>query len=212
MSAYQVLPDTIDIIVATIVELSWHRTDGASQYATPYHEREIETDTPEMAALVEESYSMWRMNLPIAHDTADIIGRELVAANILSLAARYGDVAQHVETSGMIGQQCMVSYWPHEYNYRRVERGRFANYPHALAAMACYDYQACERGGNSDRAYSLILRQARANCIRGITNALPDEVQWGNWSHDYVREQHALLRGQSRTGFVDSEPVDIFDL
>jgi len=212
MSAYQVSPDTIDIIVATIVERSWHRPESRGLLTDIYHEREIQVDTPELAALAEESYGAYRIALPNEPTTADIIGRELVAANILSLAARYGDVAEHVETNGMTGKQCMVSYWPQDYTYTRVNRDRFANYPHALAAMACYDYQTCERTGNTDRAYSLILRQARRNCIYGITQALPDEVQWGNWSHDYVREQHALLRGQSRTGFVDSEPVDIFAL
>jgi hypothetical protein len=79
MSAYQVNQDTIDLMVSVLVE--WGR--GLRETPTTYTYGEHPTD-PELPFAVGNGFAIVDTN----HNTADALGRELIAANIRSLTAR----------------------------------------------------------------------------------------------------------------------------
>lgn len=164
MSAYQVGTDVIDLIVSAALEPDYHgerHRRGLTVYVSDTHV--IYTD--EMRACVTDTgsvrggRSLLRVEIPAtvvtdAGDTAgDIIGRELVAANVASLAARYSYDTRRDTVGGMVG------YLPPFYTYRRVSRDRFADYAHVFGALACYEYQECETGNDT-------LAQAITDSVR----------------------------------------------
>jgi hypothetical protein len=126
MSAYQVNKDTIDLMVSVLIE--WGRA-----YCEPYTYTYGEPATD--AELVEQTenrngYRITRTD----HTTADALGRELIAANVRSLTARYSD--------GLT----MCGYLPADYVWRRVTTNQ-ATVHRAMGAVKCYRYQACEFDG-----------------------------------------------------------------
>jgi hypothetical protein len=125
MSAYQVNQDTIDLMVSVLVE--WGR--GLRETPTTYTYGEHPTD-PELPFAVGNGFAIVDTN----HNTADALGRELIAANIRSLTARYSDGLS------------MVGYFPDDYTWRRVTTDH-ATVARAMGAVNCYRYQACEFDG-----------------------------------------------------------------
>jgi hypothetical protein len=126
MSAYQVNNDTIDLMVSVLIE--WGnglRTPWGYSYGEP------PTD-PELVEWLQThtGFYMFRTD----HTTADALGRELIAANVRSLTARYSD--------GLT----MCGYFPDGYTWRRVTTDQ-ATVHRAMGAVNCYRYQACEFDG-----------------------------------------------------------------
>ena len=196
MSAYQVDTDLIDLIVSATTERDYNR-----EHINPLYIYLPETPptiyTAEMRELVEtrEGYSVLTMpnGQPLAHlgssaDRETIIGRELIAANCASLAARYSDTNAY-KIGGMIG------YLPADYTYRRVCRDKFADYGHIFGALACYEYQSCETGQRT--LAELITERTRKSTAAGVA-AETDEARaaWGNWSREYQHTRHQETRAQ----------------
>ena len=126
MSAYQVNKDTIDLMVSVLIEWgnSRHTLWGYS-YGEPPTE-------PELTEALHngQGFHMFEIN----YTTADALGRELIAANVRSLTARYSD--------GLT----MCGYFPDDYTWRRVTTDQ-ATVHRAMGAVKCYRYQACEFDG-----------------------------------------------------------------
>lgn len=196
MSAYQVDIDLIDLIVSATTERDYNR-----DHTNPLHiYLPVNTPTIYTAELIElietrEGYTLITLpnGQPLAHlgnraDRETLIGRELIAANCASLAARYSDTnAQQV--GGMIG------YLPTDYTYRRICRDRFADYGHVFGALACFEYQSCETGQRT--LAELITERTRKHCAAGVA-AETDKgrANWGNWSREYQQTRHQETRAQ----------------
>ena len=196
MSAYQVDTDLIDLIVSATTERDYNR-----EHINPLYIYLPETApiiyTAEMRELVEtrEGYSVLTLpnGQPLAHlgnraDRETIIGRELIAANCASLAARYSDTnAQQVGG--------MISYLPADYTYRRVCRDKFADYGHVFGALACFEYQSCETGQRT--LAETITERTRKSTAAGVA-AETDEARaaWGSWSREYQQTRHQETRAQ----------------
>jgi hypothetical protein len=126
MSAYQVHRDTIDLMVSVLVE--W---GGPGRTPYIYTWGELPTD-PE---LLENTEARGEYNITRASYTeADALGRELIDANVASLAGRYSDGVE------------MCHYYGEGYTWRRVDPDR-VSIPRAMGAVKCYRYQACEHDG-----------------------------------------------------------------
>jgi hypothetical protein len=128
MSAYQVSTDTIDLMVSVLVSQEWQKYSG-THYLYTYGEG------PTEAELVEntENRNGYRL-IRCDETTADSLGRELIAANVRSLTARYSD--------GLT----MCGYFPDDYTWRRVTTDE-ATVAQAMGAVNCYRYQSCEFDG-----------------------------------------------------------------
>ncbi len=128
MSAYQVSTDTIDLLVSVLVCQEWQKYSG-THYLYAYG---AEPTDPELVENTENrhGYRFTRCD----ETTADSIGRELIAANVRSLTARYSD--------GLT----MCGYLPDGYTWRKVSRMQ-ATPQRAMGAVNCYRYQACEFDG-----------------------------------------------------------------
>jgi hypothetical protein len=195
MSAYQVDTDLIDLIVSATTERDYN-----SDHQNPLHVY-LSAQTPtiytaEMRELVEtrEGYSLLTLpnGQPLAHlgnsaDRETLIGRELIAANCASLAARYSDTDPN-KIGGMIG------YLPADYTYRRVCRDRFADLGHVLGALACFEYQSCETGQRT--LAETITERTRKNIAYKVCQET-DEARspWG-WSREYQQTRHQETRAQ----------------
>lgn len=138
MSAYQVGTDTIDLIVSAAIETDYHG-DPHRRSLTVY----LRADHVVYTEAAQACITLAERGRPLRRfETFDgnVIGRELIAANAASVAARYPNDTVADRIGGMIG------YLPDDYTYRRVMRDRFADYGHLFGALACYEYQACETG------------------------------------------------------------------
>jgi hypothetical protein len=126
MSAYQVHRDTVDLMVSVLIE--W---GGYGRSPNVYTWGELPTD-PELLEITEarEGYNITRAS----HTEADALGRELIDANVASLAGRYSDGVE------------MCHYYAETYTWRRVDPDR-VSVPRAMGAVRCYRYQACEHDG-----------------------------------------------------------------
>ncbi len=157
MSAYQVNQDTIDLIVSVLV--SWNKR-GGSPYAYTYGE------SPTDEQLITETelgrgYMMTRAD----YTTADALGRELIDANVRSLASRYSDGVE------------LCSYYSESYTFRPVNEAQ-VTVARAMGAVNCYRYQACEFDG------------WRGSFAEGLTNAAMDRlVDIVSTGWDYSREE-----------------------
>jgi hypothetical protein len=126
MSAYQVNKDTIDLMVSVLIE--WG--DGLrNPYTYTYGEPATDAELVEQT----ENRNGYRITTT-THNTADALGRELIAANVRSLTARYSD--------GLT----LCGYLPDDYTWRRVTTDQ-ATVHRAMGAVKCYRYQACEFDG-----------------------------------------------------------------
>jgi hypothetical protein len=126
MSAYQVNRDTIDLMVSVLIE--W---GGPGRTTSVYTYGELPSD-PELLENTEPrgGYNITRTS----HLEADALGRELIDANVASLAGRYSDGVE------------MCHYFAEGYTWRRVDPDR-VSVPRAMGAVRCYRYQACEHDG-----------------------------------------------------------------
>lgn len=126
MSAYQVNKDTIDLMVSVISDWG-SRSLGRSiyTYGTPPADHELLEQTE-----IRDGYNITRGELT----EADALGRELIDANVRSLATRYSDGVE------------MCSYYAESYTWQRVDRDQ-CSIPRAMGAVNCYRYQACEFAG-----------------------------------------------------------------
>jgi hypothetical protein len=127
VSAYQVNRDTIDLMVSVLIE--WGGIGGRSHGVYTYGR------LPDDEELLENTegrggYHYTRTD----HTTADALGRELIDANVRSLAARYSDGVE------------MCGYYSEGYIWRRVTSDE-ASIARAMGAVKCYQYQACEFDG-----------------------------------------------------------------
>jgi len=196
MSAYQVDIDLIDLIVSATTERDYNRDHTNPLYIyLPANTPTIYTDEMREMIYTQIGYSVITLDngQPLAHlgnraDRETLIGRELIAANCASLAARYSDTNAH-QTGGMI------SYLPADYTYRRICRDRFADYGHVFGALACYEYQSCETGERT--LAELITERTRKVMAAGVA-AETDEARanWGAWSREYQQTRHQETRAQ----------------
>ena len=196
MSAYQVDPDLIDLIVSATTERDYNRDHTNPLYIyLPASQPTIYT--AEINELIErrEGYAVITLpnGQPLAHlgnsaDRETLIGRELIAANCASLAARYSDT-----NAQQLGG--MISYLPTDYTYRRICRDRFADYGHVFGALACFEYQSCETGQRT--LAELITERTRKSIAAGVA-AETDEARaaWGGWSREYQQTRHQETRAQ----------------
>lgn len=125
MSAYQVNQDTIDLMVSVLVKWGSHRSPMTYTYGDEPTDSELVENTEN-----RDGYRMTRTD----YTTADALGRELIAANVRSLTARYSD--------GLT----LCGYFPDGYRWREVTREQ-ATPERAMGAVKCYRYQACEFAG-----------------------------------------------------------------
>jgi hypothetical protein len=126
MSAYQVNQDTVDLIVSVLV--SWNKRGGSPTvytYGEPPTDEQLITETE-----TGRGYMMTRAD----YTTADAIGRELIDANVKSLATRYSDGVE------------MCSYYSESYTWKPVLDSQVL-VARAMGAVNCYRYQACEHDG-----------------------------------------------------------------
>ena len=196
MSAYQVDPDLIDLIVSATTERDYNRDHTNPLYIyLPASQPTIYT--AEINELLErrEGYAVIILpnGQPLAHlgnsaDRETLIGRELIAANCASLAARYSDT-----NAQQIGG--MISYLPTDYTYRRICRDKFADYGHVFGALACFEYQSCETGQRT--LAELITERTRKSIAAGVA-AETDEARaaCGGWSREYQQTRHQETRAQ----------------
>jgi hypothetical protein len=196
MSAYQVDTDLIDLIVSATTERDYNR-DHTNPLYIYLPETAPVIYTAEMRELLEtrEGYSVITLpnGLPLTHlgnraDRETIIGRELIAANCASLAARYSDTNPD-KIGGMIG------YLPTDYTYRRVCRDKFADYGHVFGALACFEYQSCETGERT--LAETITERTRKNIAAGVADETDEaRAAWGSWSREYQQTRHQETRAQ----------------
>lgn len=196
MSAYQVDTDLIDLIVSATTERDYNRDHINPLYMyLPANTPTIYT--AEMRELIEtrEGYTLITLpnGQPLAHlgnraDRETLIGRELIAANCASLAARYSDT-----NAQQLGG--MISYLPTDYTYRRVYRDRFADFGHVFGALACFEYQSCETGQKT--LAELITERTRKSIAAGVA-VETDEARaaWNSWSREYQQTRHQETRAQ----------------
>lgn len=194
MSAYQVDPDIIDLIVSACFGSDYGAERGAQRV---YYSGDAVIYTPSMRDLVSSvdgASSMSCIDLSDMSTREDVLGRELIAANCASLAARYSDTFAD-KIGGMIG------YLPDSYNFRRVARSRFADLGHVFGALACFEYQSCETCTRT--LADVMTDRIRRNVARQVSDeTAPDGGAW-SWSRDYVREQETRLLIEIRTGIAN---------
>ena len=114
----------------------------------------------------------------INEEMADVIGAELVRANMQSIEARYPDTRQG---GGVPGPH--DHYW--EQSYRYADPGYDMTIVEAFKAIDCYEYQACEFDGwdTSDaKNFCEALRHCLGSKLPGY-----DEAPWG-WSAADIQE------------------------
>jgi hypothetical protein len=184
MSAYQVHPDVIDLIVSAAIESDWSGDQDTSFFRIGLNSATV-VYTEEARALINNINETLSFFEGVGHLVGDTIGRELVAANVASLAARY---PRDTSTDAVGG---MVCYLPESYTYRRVPRDRFADYGHVFGALACFEHQSCQTGEPTlaDR----ICETVREQISMCIYEAIESEVgtSW-EWTRKQADEQRSL--------------------
>ena len=195
MSAYQVDIDLIDLIVSATTERDYN-SDHQNPLQVYLSAQTPTIYTAEMRELVEtrEGYSLLTLpnGQPLAHlgnsaDRETLLGRELIAANCASLAARYSDTNPD-KIGGMIG------YLPTDYTYRRVCRDRFADLGHVLGALACFEYQSCETGQRT--LAETITERTRKNIAYKVCQETDEARSTWGWSREYQQTRHQETRAQ----------------
>ena len=141
MSAYQVNQDTIDLMISALID--WGGNMGRSPYLYTYG------DLPNDPQLLDETEDRGEYKITrVSHTEADALGRELIDANVMSLAARYSDGVE------------MCHYFAEGYTWRRVDPDT-VSVPRAMGAVNCYRYQACEhatwRGSYADELSQRVM-------------------------------------------------------
>ena len=196
MSAYQVDTDLIDLIVSATTERDYNRDHTNPLYIyLPANQPTIYTAEMRKMIYTQIGHSVITLpnGQPLAHlgnraDRETLIGRELIAANCASLAARYSDTNAN-QTGGMI------SYLPADYTYRRICRDRFADYGHVFGALACFEYQSCETGERT--LAELITERTRKHCAAGVAEETDaGRANWGAWTREYQQTRHQETRAQ----------------
>lgn len=205
MSAYQVSPDTVDLIVSAATGYEWsgerHRS-GLSvffpHYATIYTDAARELVRAVDARQDGTTLMAFEVPLTLVTDdgatAGDVIGRELVAANVASVAFRYPSDTR----ADMVGG--MVSYLPASYVFRHVSRDRFADFGHVLGSLACFEYQACEtmRATLADSICDAVRRSVSMR-IADATAEDSGLSAWG-WDRDAAREARETARAAILAG------------
>lgn len=200
MSAYQVDTDMIDLIVSAgimydftgerrPVVLSAHFRNDVTIYTDAAREcvRVLGEGSGGMLSVFECDSTgprYWSVT-----DIGTMIGRELVAANVASVAARYPRDTFADRVGGM------VTYLPDDYAFRPVSRSRFADYAHVFGALACFEYQSCETG--EDTLADRIVDGVRRVVAMRVADA--GGASW-SWSRDYVADRERELRASFVAG------------
>jgi hypothetical protein len=192
--------DTIDIIVSAAMSRGW-----TNDPLRIYSRTELRADTFDIHELITydkleylgDNCGMYSLCVGYGHE--ELLGRELITANILSLAARYKDVGEAIARDGFRNtngnSNPMVSYWPQDYKYRPVMRQRFSDYPEAITALNCYEYQTCERVDGRNYVWEQVVTRTRRN----VATRWAEEAgaKW-EWSREEAAEQMAALRIELR--------------
>lgn len=129
MSAYLVSLDTLELLGSVLCR--WRTSTHES--GTYVHLFDDTTEPPAVSDLAVTDATAWSArHVRIGRDDLTAVVRELYAANVRSLAARYP------------GDDMMVGYaLPDDYRAREVSRDD-ATLAQAFGAVKCYEYQACE--------------------------------------------------------------------
>lgn len=141
MSAYQVNQDTIDLMISALIE--WGGPGNRSPYLYTWGA------LPNDSQLLEETEDRGDYKITrVSHTEADALGRELIDANVASLAGRYSDGVD------------MCHYFAEAYTWRRVDPDT-VSVPRAMGAVNCYRYQTCEhatwRGSYADELSKRVM-------------------------------------------------------
>lgn len=152
MSAYQVTPDTIDLIVSALFD--WDPEPHITLWVedTPVVHTDAFRDPSKLAACYGDG-QCWRLT---RQDKTEV-GRELIAANLASLVARYGEAHK------------LGGYGPEDYVFRLVPRG--PNVPggatvgQAFGALSCYRYQTCEASDEGRSLWGALVRKTEAELL-----------------------------------------------
>lgn len=161
MSAYQVNQDTIDLIVSVLV--NWGKSRGGWS-PNIYTYGELPTDEQLLTETEQgNGYNITRGDMT----TADAIGRELIDANVRSLATRYSDGVE------------MCHYYSESYTWRPVNEAA-VTVGRAMGAVNCYRYQACEFAGWRGSFAEQLTETALHRLIEMVSNG---------W--DYSRDESA---------------------
>lgn len=196
MSAYQVSTDTIDLILSA---LRWteERHHGGIRLYVPSRGGggmvsgepcPVDVYTGEAAAhFSRHERGGWLLDVGLG-DCYEVVGRELVAANCASVAARYPDDTTAGEVGGMIG------YLPEDYVPRLFDRDRFATWGHVFGALACFEYQSCET------CRPTLAEAITEHVRRRVASAVADEAEADTGVHGWGwgREEAAERRAESR--------------
>lgn len=186
MSAYQVGTDTVDLIASAIIGRDWIGNGFGHNVTVVVPAGTVIYTDAARALITSDRYGDRFSVACFAQGAGDVIGRELVAANVASVAARYPSDTRADTVGGM------VSYLPAQYRFRPVSRDRFADYPHALAALACLEYQSCETGERT--LAELLTDLARRNLCTRIYDAAGAPWSWDrDWHADKVRGERARI-------------------
>lgn len=190
MSAYQVNEDLIDLVTSSLVSIDWSNYNVRGESVSIYLPDDvmIYTDAARECVATDNGYSRFVVACR-AQGAGNVIGRELVAANVASVAYRYPDDTRADKVGGM------VSYLPADYKFRPVSRDRFADYPHALAAFACFTYQACETGETT--LAGLLVDAARRKVCERISDGV--DAPW-HWCREWHKEQMDAIRETLKKG------------
>lgn len=199
MSAYQVDSDMIDLIVSAGIMYDW-TGERRPVLLSAYFRTDVTIYTDaarECVRYVPNGGQPWSVfecdstgpRYWSVNDIGTMIGRELVAANVASVAARYPRDTFTDRIGGMVG------YLPADYAFRPVSRSRFADYAHVFGALACFEYQSCETGDDTlaDRIAERVRR------IVAMRVADDSGASW-SWSRDYVADCERELRASLSAG------------
>jgi len=194
MSAYQVAPDTVDLILSGL-RWSMERHSPGLRLYVPGGD-----DVPPVDVFTEAARGLFarhdrgRSWLFVAEgsDWPTVVGRELVAANCASVAARYPADTRADTVGGMVG------YLPADYVPRLFDRDRFADWGHVFGALACFEYQSCETGRPT-------LAEAVTDHVRRrVAGAVADEAEAGTGLHGWGwrRDEAAGKRAAARADIL----------
>jgi hypothetical protein len=177
MSCYQVDPDLIDLVVSELFRTRYLTPGGV----TLYFDAAAVVHTDAMRDLIQPSGADGLSMIYVsAADLADVVGRELVAANVASVRCRYPN------------DDLMVGYLPDDYSWRRVSDDRFATAGHVLGACRGFRYQTCECGDERSSVWGAVIDEVeRLAGERLAGDAFGDG--W-SWSREWQAGQIAAAR------------------
>lgn len=163
MSCYQVNTDTIDLLSSVFF---W----GNEQHQQPFFVSDSKPITGELQELMDSNREDYALIGSVAKQLTimQAIAEELIQTNMDSVLFRYND------------DESMISYERENYNQEPIRQyDGLATIPQVLGAIACYEYQSCER---------------------------PD---WAtSWAHDYCQYLRKALCSQLATGWEYEKPAD----